>query len=67
MIRTNLPWKVSALHEADLKTDYAGVFLPDQSGKKYKNAAKDFIWQWFSPQQSLTWVTETQVRKRIIS
>ena len=56
--------KVSALYEADLKIDYAGVFLPDQLGRKYKNAAREFIWQWFFPQPSLTLVTETRERKR---
>jgi integron integrase len=56
--------KISVLYEADLKTNYAGVFLPDQLGTKYKNAAREFIWQWFFPQQSLTLVTATQERKR---
>lgn len=56
--------KIADLHVADLKTNYAGVFLPDQLGKKYKNAAKEFIWQWFFPQLSLTLVAKTQERKR---
>ncbi|WP_200875025.1 integron integrase [Methylomarinum vadi] len=56
--------KVAALHETDLKTNYAGAFLPDQLGRKYKNAAKEFVWQWFFPQPSLTLITETQERKR---
>jgi integron integrase len=55
---------VAALHEADLKAGYAGVFLPNQLGTKYKNAAKEFIWQWFFPQPSLTLTTETRERKR---
>ncbi len=30
------------------------MFLDDQLEKKYPKAAKDFIWQWVFPQQSLT-------------
>lgn len=56
--------KIAALHEADLKANYAGVFLPDQLGSKYKNAAKEFIWQWFFPQSSLTPMPDTGERKR---
>ena len=56
--------KVADLHEADLKANFAGVFLPNQLSHKYKNAAKEFIWQWFFPQPSLTLVTETQEYKR---
>ena len=56
--------KISFLHEADLKASYAGVFLPDQLGSKYKNAAKEFIWQWFFPQSSLTLIPDTGERKR---
>ncbi|MBU2569016.1 MAG: integron integrase [Gammaproteobacteria bacterium] len=56
--------KVADLHEADLKANFAGVFLPNQLSHKYKNAAKEFIWQWFFPQPSLTLVAETQEHKR---
>lgn len=56
--------KVAALHEADLKAGCAGVFLPNQLGRKYKNAAKEFIWQWVFPQPSLTLTSETRERKR---
>ncbi len=45
---------VRKLHETDLKTGYSGAFLDDLLEKKYPKAAKDFIWQWFFPQQSLT-------------
>ncbi len=33
-------------------------------GKKYRNAAKDFIWQWFFPQQNLTYISETKELRR---
>ena len=46
--------KTTALYEADLKTNFSGVFLPDQLDKKYKNAAKEYIWQWFFPAPTLT-------------
>jgi integron integrase len=46
--------RVRAVYEEDLKAGYAGVFLDDALDRKYRNAAKDFIWQWFFPQKSLT-------------
>lgn len=45
---------VRKLHDTDLKAGYSGVFLDDLLEKKYPKAAKDFIWQWFFPQQALT-------------
>ncbi|MFK5949093.1 MAG: tyrosine-type recombinase/integrase [Methylococcales bacterium] len=48
------------IHEADLKAKYSGTFLPDQLDRKYKNAAKEFIWQWFFPAKSLTLLPETK-------
>ena len=42
------------LHQRDLKRKYAGVFLVNALEEKYKNAAKDFIWQWFFPAKRLT-------------
>jgi integrase len=38
---------VRRLHAQDLAAGYAGTFLPRQLEKKYKNAAREFIWQWF--------------------
>ena len=48
--------KVKALHDRDLDEGYAGAFLFDALEKKYKNAAKEFIWQWFFPAKTLTFV-----------
>ncbi len=42
------------LHERDLERSYAGVFLMDALELKYKNAAKEFVWQWFFPAKQLT-------------
>ncbi len=57
--------KVAAeLHKKDLKAAYEGVFMFGAIEKKYKNAGKEFIWQWFFPGLSLTTVPETGEKKR---
>ena len=55
---------ISKLHDNDLKAGYDGVFLPGRLDKKYKNAAKEFIWQWFFPAQELTHVFESGENRR---
>ena len=55
---------VGELHDRDLATEYDGVFLDDDIEKKYPNASKEFINQWFFPQQALTVVVETNERRR---
>ncbi|MBI3755129.1 MAG: integron integrase [Deltaproteobacteria bacterium] len=55
---------IKKLHDEDLAAGYAGVFLEDQLEKKYPRAAKDFIWQWFFPQQSLTVLADTKELRR---
>jgi len=55
---------VRKLHDADLAAGYTGVFLDDQLEKKYPSAAKNFIWQWFFPQKSLTPIPGTQDFRR---
>ena len=52
------------LHHLDLERGYAGVFLDDAVEKKYPNAPKEIIHQWFFPQKSLTVVTETGELRR---
>jgi len=42
------------LHQRDLNREYAGVFLVNALERKYKNAAKEFVWQWFFPASQLT-------------
>lgn len=56
--------RIKALHDEDLKVGYAGVFLDDALEKKYRNAARDFIWQWFFPQQTLTLLQERKELRR---
>lgn len=52
------------LHDLDCREQYDGVFLYGQLEKKYRNAAKEFVWQWFFPAKGLTVVTDTGERKR---
>jgi integrase len=52
------------LHQRDLDRGYAGVFLVNALEKKYPNAAKDFIWQWFFPAVQLTRVPSTGELRR---
>ena len=55
---------LKVLHEKDLKRNYAGVFLMNALEKKYKNAAKEFIWQWFFPAKQLTLERESGEYRR---
>ena len=55
---------VKQFHEEDLKAGYTGSVLDDSLERKYRNASKDFIWQWFFPQQSLTYLSETKELRR---
>ena len=51
---------VEELHQQDLATkNYAGVFLPTALERKFKNAPKEFIWQWFFPALRLTRVPKS--------
>jgi site-specific recombinase XerD len=56
--------KVRALHQADLKRGYDGVFLPASFEKKAKSAARELVWQWFFPAQRLTLVEATREVRR---
>jgi len=55
---------VKKLHDEDLARGFAGVFLEDQLEKKYPKAAKELVWQWFFPQESLTFVAEGKEWRR---
>jgi len=52
------------LHEQDLSDGYAGTFLPDMLDKKYRNAGKELVWQWFFPGKTLTLVPESGEYRR---
>ncbi len=56
--------KVIDLHEQDCQAGFDGVFLYGQLEKKYKNATKELVWQWFFPAKDLTSVIKTQERRR---
>jgi integrase len=51
---------VIKLHQKDLEAGYAGTFLVDLLEKKYKDAPRELLWQWFFPGKTLTFVPETE-------
>jgi integron integrase len=51
--------RVKNLHQIDLDANYSGAFLFDLLDKKYKNCARELVWQWFFPAKTLTLVPET--------
>ncbi len=55
---------VRKLHDEDLAMGYAGTFLDDSLDKKYLNSAKEFIWQWLFPQQTLTFLAQAKESRR---
>ncbi len=55
---------VRRVHTQDLAANYAGTFLPRLLEKKYKNAAKELIWQWFFPAPTLTVVRALREQRR---
>ena len=52
------------LHQQDLERKYAGVFLVNALEQKYKNAAREFIWQWVFPAKLLTVENKTGELRR---
>jgi len=46
--------KVKTLHEKDLAAGYGEVYLPDALAKKYKNANKEWGWQYVFPSARLS-------------
>lgn len=55
---------VKKQHADDLAAGYAGVFLEDQLERKYPGAPREFHWQWFFPQASLTSIAASGERRR---
>jgi integron integrase len=56
--------QLKELHEQDFFRGYSGVFLLNALEKKYKKAAKEFIWQWLFPATQLTRIAETGELRR---
>jgi integron integrase len=52
------------LHDQDVAQGYAGVFLVKQMERKFRNAPREFIWQWFFPAKRLTHVPGTTEYRR---
>ena len=52
------------LHQQDIDRGYAGVFLVNALEQKYKNAAKEFVWQWVFPAKQLTYIQKTEEYRR---
>ena len=52
------------LHQEDLRSGYAGAFLPNRIEKKYKDAARELAWQWFFPAKTLTYVADKNEYRR---
>jgi integron integrase len=55
---------VKDLHQRDFDGGYAGAFMIGLIEKKYKNAGKELIWQWFFPAKTLTLVPEARELRR---
>ena len=55
---------VRTVHQQDLDKQYAGTFLPHALGTKYKHAAKSFVWQWFFPAKTLTYIEDAREYRR---
>ena len=55
---------LKALHQQDLDKEYAGVFLVHALENKYPNAAREFVWQWFFPAKTLTYLEKTREYRR---
>jgi len=55
---------VKALHDEDIRSGYAGVFLDSQLEKKYPAAGRELIWQWFFPAHKLTLVPSANEKRR---
>ena len=55
---------VKGLLDKDRAKGFAGVFLDDKLEKKYPRAPTELVWQWFLPQESLTYVSETKEQRR---
>ena len=56
--------RVKRLYDRDLGEGYAGAFMFDAIERKYKNSAKEFVWQWFFPAKTLTFVADTKEYRR---
>jgi integron integrase len=56
--------KVKKLHEKDLKEGYGMVYLPDALERKYKNADKEWGWQFAFPASQISTDPRSGIRRR---
>ncbi|RII25217.1 MAG: integron integrase [Geobacter sp.] len=56
--------RIIEIHGRDLADGYDGVFLDDAVEKKFPQAPKELVHQWFFPQSSLTLMEETGEQRR---
>lgn len=62
-INTHLT-EVRRLFDQDVASGFHGVFMPRALDKKWRNAAREYAWQWLFPAKILTFVPETGERRR---
>jgi integron integrase len=55
---------IKRLHERDLKNGFGSVFLPDALARKYKNAARQWGWQYVFPSKSLSVDPRSGIKRR---
>jgi integron integrase len=66
-LRTELKaqlYYVKKVHQEDLKAGYTGTFLDGRLEKKYRNAARELVWQWFFPAKTLTLLPKERELRR---
>lgn len=66
-LRANLKEQIESLrelHQRDMEKGFSGVFMPNALGRKLRNAAKEFMWQWLFPAKTLTFVPEDGENRR---
>ena len=56
--------KIRELFEADLVANVPGVYLPEALARKYKNAGKEWRWQWVWPSREISTDPRSGVRRR---
>ncbi|MBN2104640.1 integron integrase [bacterium] len=56
--------KVKNLHNKDLKEGFGSVYLPNALERKYKNAAKEWIWQFVFPAHRISTDPRSGIRRR---
>jgi len=56
--------KVKQLHENDLAKGYGSVYIPPGLERKYRGAAKEFIWQYLFPSKNIATDPRSGVKRR---